>query len=163
MRRKIYTSFEELCEANRSLFKFFRKGGYLGLLKGVWSARQAEIDHLRQKIKIRNDEISALEKDAGTRESHIGVLERELAEKKMIFLQRGKELDKTKGMLAEKDRQLSKELLRYQKLEQELFDAQAYIRTQKSLNEEMSSELLKATRYLEGASVQEKYNLVNQL
>ena len=172
---KKYTSFEDLMEKNRSLFRFLDGGGSSGLLRAVWNARQVEIEHLQKEKKSALERIAVLEKESIIREEHTEVLERELKQKREEEEQKrekiAKKLSLLKGeiknlvdekarwrenchelekVLAEKNSRLREQLLLCQKLERELVAARVHIRTQKSLNDQMSEELLRLTRLREG-------------
>ena len=202
--RKIYDSFSDLFEQNKSLFKFFKHLKYKGALRAIWDARQGEVDLLketaveeakekREKIEGLEEKVSELIRDLAQREriltfqrEKITQLEGELSElqskkeyeeeerKKVVALNNNLEqglsilrhqLSQYKGenkhleeqletfidALAEKEylcknleNKLQEKSNLYECVAKELEKNQAYIRTQKRLNEEMSDELLRA-------------------
>ena len=168
---KVYTSFEELSEQNRSLFRFFEKRGLGRLLRAVWDARQSEVEELHARIGALERELAgkvavSLEREKGIEdlEARLSLLQtewemlesnrekqlKEFAGENHRLMTEGKKREmlcvKLEGLLAEKSRQ-SKELSeRCECLERELAASRAHIRTQKSLNRQMSDELLRLAR-----------------
>ena len=91
--KKIYHSFEDFLESNRSLFQWIEKSVSTELLRAVWNARQGEVEHRDERIRV-------FEEDAIVREEHGAVLERELVERKRLAREREKGMEELRERLS---------------------------------------------------------------
>ena len=164
--KKVYHSFEDLLESNRSLFQFIEGSVSPELLRAVWNARQGELDTREERIRTLEKEVQvgqdhltqrkalAQQREKNMRElgERLALLETELEmrmserdqmQAEMARIRESRDvLEKT---LAQKCRQLEEQTILRHQLEVALKAEEASMRTQKSLNDQMSAELLKLT------------------
>lgn len=59
---KIYASFEELLEQNKSVFDFILKKGHRELLRACWDAREGQVSEFKQQVATLSQQINSLSK-----------------------------------------------------------------------------------------------------
>lgn len=124
---KLYANFEDLVQSHDALFKPHRTSGALNVCRGVWEAREPEVESLRNQLIALKEEYDQLAKNQELTTRELNQLrqskEQEAAAQKLVIRQQQKELDAKTSTLNEvqiRADQLARDLERLQKYEDSL-------------------------------------------
>lgn len=124
---KLYASFEELVKSHDALFRPHRQTGALNVCRGVWEAREPEVQSLKEQLialKAEYDRLSFLHSEVKTNlTENATVYSRHIQEIENQNINLKKDLDTTKSSLNEfqtKAENSQRNLIRLQKYEDSL-------------------------------------------
>tara|TARA_R110000868_G_scaffold132380_2_gene343078 strand:+ start:5676 stop:6347 length:672 start_codon:yes stop_codon:yes gene_type:complete len=124
---KLYASFEDLVQSHDALFKPHRQTGALNVCRGVWDAREPELQSLKEQLSSLKSEFDRLSraKDqlSESLNAKISSLEQELGTTKGALASTKRERDATRAKLNETEVALeatTRDLARLQKYEDSL-------------------------------------------
>ena len=124
---KLYASFEDLVQSHDALFKPHRQTGALNVCRGVWDAREPEVQSLKEQLSALKSEFDRLsqakEQLNDSLNAKITSREQELSKTMASLNSTRRELDATRAKLNEVEVALestSRDLTRLQKYEDSL-------------------------------------------
>lgn len=124
---KLYASFEDLVQSHDALFRPHKNTGALNVCKGVWEAREPEVQSLKDQlrgIKTEYDRLSNLKNDLEIKlNKTLEARSRDSLQNEKEQLELQKQLDATRANLNEyqtKAETLGRDLVRLQKYEDSL-------------------------------------------